>query len=158
MGEAPAPLPDRTHGEPQVGGDALVGLAVGGALLRLDVRREIDAMEVAIARGERVDDRAVLSPRCDPLDDTSQLVIRSDNATRIVSLRLQFRDLVGGLAERENIFGTHCVADLDVRAVERADDHAAVHHCFHAARPRRLGSGGRDLLRQLCRRKQQLGG
>src|SRR6266849_5873992 len=130
--------------------------AVGGALLRVDVRREIDAMEVTIAPGERLDDRAVLSPRCDPLDDTSQLVIRSDNTTRIVSLRLQFRDLVGGLAKGENVFRSHRIADLDVRTVERAHDHAAVHDRLHAAGPGGLGAGGRDLLRQFGGREQQL--
>ena len=57
--------------------------------------------------------------------------------------------LVRGRAEDEHVVGADLLGDLDVGAVHRADDQAAVHLELHVAGARRLGAGRRDVLREL---------
>ena len=60
--------------------------------------------------------------------------------------------LPGGQAEQEEVLRAHLLADLDVRAVERADRQRAVQRELHVAGPARLLARRGDLLRQVGRR------
>ena len=123
------------------------------ALLRLDVRREVGAVEVTIVAAKDVHERFedAAAHRLDAIDHCRELRTRRKRGPHL-------RDLLGGVAEDEHVLFADLLADLDVRAVERADDHRAVQHRFHAARARRLCARGRDLFGQLCRGEQHFRG
>src|SRR5438045_346412 len=108
----------------------------GGAALGGDVGREVFAMLITIGAGDGIDDRLVAIPLRDVSDDAIEGLARC--AVR---------------GEEEDVLAPHLLGDLDVRAVVRADDHRAVHHRFHATRPRGLGAGGRNLLGDFGGRK-----
>ena len=61
----------------------------------------------------------------------------------------QRRDLLGGLAEQEEVLLTHLLADLDVGAIECADRQCAVHAELHVPCAGSLQAGGGDLLGEI---------
>src|SRR6202008_1141169 len=123
----------------------------GGAFLRFDVGGEVGAVEVAVVFHEDVDDRLedAAAHGGDAVDDGGERGVVADDGGGVVAALADRGDAFDRIAEDEHVLGADLFADLDVRAVERADDQAAVHHRFHAARPRGFGSGGRDLFGEL---------
>ena len=69
-----------------------------------------------------------------------------------VALLLQGCDLGRGLAEQEEVFGAHLLADLHIRPIKGADCEGAIHREFHVARAGGLHAGGGDLLGEIRRR------
>jgi hypothetical protein len=60
-------------------------------------------------------------------------------------------DLLCFQAENEHVVALHLLRYLDVGAIERTDDDAAVHDEFHVRRPARFHPRGRDVLRAASR-------
>ena len=89
-------------------------------------------------------------PRLDQRDHALEVVVAGDHRRGVVALAHR-GDLLGGVAEEEEVLVAGLLADLDVGAVERADGQRAVHHELHVAGAGGLLAGGRDLLRQLGR-------
>ena len=69
---------------------------------------------------------------------------------RVIAPLPQRLHLIGGHAEEEHIVVTDPVADLDVRAVERAKGDRAVDHELHVARAGGLLARDGDLLGEVC--------
>ena len=61
-----------------------------------------------------------------------------------------------GQTEQEEVLGARLLADLDVGAVQRADGQRAVEHELHVPGSRGLLARGRDLLRQIGRRVDEV--
>src|SRR4029453_598338 len=78
-----------------------------------------------------------------------ELGVAGQQRGRRVTLRAPGDDLFGSQAEDENVLGADGIANLDVRAVERADGQRTVQRQLHVARAGRFHAGGRDLLRQV---------
>ena len=68
---------------------------------------------------------------------------------RPIAARFHLRDFGGGEAEEEEILRADFLADLDIRAVERADGERAVERKLHVAGAARFLAGGGDLLGQI---------
>src|SRR5262249_39539722 len=109
-------------------------------LLALHVRAEVgeDAERVVIdeVSHERLEE-ARLARReavaADHLEEVSELTVVLDNELRAVAALLERRDLLGRHAEEEEVLLPDLLADLYVRAVERADRKRAVHRELHVA-------------------------
>jgi len=86
-------------------------------------------------------------PAADQLDGTREIRVRTAPVRRPVAARAQRIDLGRGEAEQEKVLGAHFVAQLDIRAVERADRQRAIHRELHVAGTGRLLARRRDLLR-----------
>ena len=64
----------------------------------------------------------------------------------VAALRGEALGLLARKAEDRNVLRADALENFDVRAVERAERHGAVHHKLHAAGAARFLSGGGDLL------------
>ena len=66
-----------------------------------------------------------------------------------IAVSLLVGNLLGGKAEKKEVFRTALIANLDVGAIKGSNGDGAVHHELHAARARGLFAGGRNLLVQV---------
>ena len=95
--------------------------------------------------------------RADRVDRAGEAGVVLDRLVGVALDRAAGDDLLGGHAEEEEVLGPHLLADLHVRAVERADGERAVERELHVAGARGFLAGGRDLFGQVGGGDQLLG-
>ena len=70
----------------------------------------------------------------------------------VIAVAVDLGELVGGVAEEEEVVPAHPLADLDVGAIEGADREGAIEGHLHVAGAGGLHAGGGDLLGEVHRR------
>jgi len=85
----------------------------------------------------------------DQVDHVLEALVALVELARPVAARFERRHLLRRKTEEKEILRAHLLAQLDVRAIERADRERAVHAELHIARAGGLLAGGRDLLGQV---------
>ena len=129
----------------------------GDPLLRLDVGGEVGAVEETVAPEQLVEEGPE-EPRVSPFhprelrEGLVELGARGDPALRVVAGAPKRVDLLGRVAEDEDVLGPDGVPDLDVGSVQRPDRQGAVQRRLHVPGAGGLEAGGRDLLGEVASR------
>ena len=112
-------------------------------LLRRGVGVEVGEVEVGVVVLDDVLEEPREDPRLERREEGRAESVEDPPHPRVVVVDLPGRvragvlhplELVGGVAEDEDVLRAHLLHDLDVRAVERPDRQRAVHRELHVAR------------------------
>jgi len=143
---------------------ALVAVDLGHAALGLRIALEVGDGHIGVRGAEAAGQQRghdivePLAERAGGQHLQRALEAGGHEFARVVAAAPEGLDLPGGHAEEEHVLVPDLLADLDVRAVERAERHGAVEHELHVARARGLLGGKADLLGDVCRGDEPLGG